>query len=66
MMKTMNTKLNMNELIMITGGTGSLINVVGPVCETGPIGTCDPPCKTGPIGTCDPPCNKGSLGFPPK
>lgn len=66
MMKTMNAKLNMSELIMVAGGTGPLNNVVGPVCETGHIGTCDPPCKTGPIGTCDPPCNKGSLGFPPR
>lgn len=65
MMKTMNTKLNMDELIMITGGTGPLRYETGPLKtgplgETGPLGTCDPPCKTGPLG------ETGPLGFPPR
>lgn len=65
MMKKVNTKLNMHELIMVVGGTGPLRNETGPfktgpLGETGPLGTCDPPLKTGPLG------ETGPLGFPPR
>ena len=74
----MNTKLNMDELIMITGGTGPLgsCDPVGwpngwDVAQTGPLGSCDPVgwpngwdvAQTGPLGTCDPPRTTGPLSY---
>ena len=61
MMNTMtNNKMNMDEIIMIAGGTG-------------PLGSCDPVgwpngwdvAQTGPLGSCDPVGGTGPLGFPP-
>jgi hypothetical protein len=49
----MNTKLNMDEIIMVNGGTG-------------PLGSCDPVGGTGPLGSCDPVGGTGPLGFPPR
>ena len=47
MMNTMtNNKMNMDEIIMIAGGTGPL-GSCDPVGGTGPLGF--PPCKTGPL-----------------
>ena len=66
----MNTKLNMDELIMITGGTGPLgsCDPVGwpngwDVAQTGPLGSWDPVDGTGPLGTCDPPLTTGPLSY---
>ena len=54
MMNTMtNNKMNMDEIIMIAGGTG-------------PLGSCDPVGGTGPLGSCDPVGGTGPLGFPPR
>ena len=54
MMNTMtNNKLNMDEIIMIAGGTG-------------PLGSCDPVGGTGPLHSCDPVGGTGPLGFPPR
>ena len=69
----MNTKLNMDELIMITGGTGPLgsCDPVGwpngwDVAQTGPLGTCDPPRTTGPLSYETGPLSyeTGPLGYP--
>ena len=69
----MNTKLNMDEIIMVNGGTGPLgsCDPVGwpngwDVAQTGTLGSCDPVGGTGPLGSCDPVGGTGSLGFPPR